>query len=306
MRIQLLPALAAVLVWTGCSQGTENEVPDPNSKVALHVSAGIQTRAHDATWEANDAIGIYMVKTGTTIIEEGAENRRYSTPDGSSGFSTQKETTIYFPVDGSRVDFLVYYPYQETLVEGELTLDVSNQTDLSAIDLMTAKVQSTDDKPVDKMHPTVAFNFAHILTKLELNITAGNGVTSDDLKGLNVEITNQRIEGSYDPQYEVYGTLSEPVKTIALNTNAAGTLAQAILLPNDTGGNSIIEGREFVFTLASSGEVFKWSIPDEKAFKRGDKNLYNITLNRTGLDVTATITDWNKGNGESGDDASAE
>ena len=299
--------VAALLLLGACGNDNEGTAPDGGDRVALEVSSGIESRAYDNKWESNDAIGIYMLKTGTATISEGAENRRYFTADGGSAFTATTEQTIYFPLDGSKVDFIAYYPYQKTLTNGAFALDVSTQTDLSAIDLMTAGVKSTEAEPLDKNHYKVHFKFAHRLTKLELNISNGRGITTENLKGLKVEVTNQRTSGSYDPLFEAFGVDSEPVQTVELNTNADGTLAQAILLPTTAtdGINPIVTGREFLFTLKSTGEVFRWSVPDDKSFERGDKNIYNITINRSGPEVTAEIIDWNKGN-EEGSDESAE
>lgn len=300
--------VTVLLLLAGCSNDNEGAVkPEGDGRVPLQVSSGIETRAYDKTWEKDDAIGIYMLKTGTTDISEGAENRRYSTADGGSAFGTTADRTIYFPIDGSKVDFQAYYPHQETLTNGAMALDVSDQTTLPAIDLMTAAVATTEVEPLDKNHYKVHFKFNHRLTKLELKITNGNGISKSDLEGLKVEVTQQRTSGSYDPLFGAFGVYSEPVKTVAMNTAADGTLAQAILLPNAKadGINPIITGREFLFTLKSTGEVFHWSVPDDKLFERGDKNIYNITINRSGPEVTAEIIDWNKGNGE-GSNESAE
>lgn len=304
---QSILMVAALLLLGACGNDNEGTAPDGGDRVALEVSSGIESRAYDNKWESNDAIGIYMLKTGTATISEGAENRRYFTADGGSAFTATTEQTIYFPLDGSKVDFIAYYPYQKTLTNGAFALDVSTQTDLSAIDLMTAGVKSTEAEPLDKNHYKVHFKFAHRLTKLELNISNGRGITTENLKGLKVEVTNQRTSGSYDPLFEAFGVDSEPVQTVELNTNADGTLAQAILLPTTAtdGINPIVTGREFLFTLKSTGEVFRWSVPDDKSFERGDKNIYNITINRSGPEVTAEIIDWNKGN-EEGSDESAE
>ena len=305
---QSILIVATLLLLGAC--GNDNEgaaTPEGDGRVALEVSSGIQTRAYDNTWENDDAIGIYMLKTGTATVSEGAENRRYFTADGGSAFGTTAGQTIYFPLDGSKVDFIAYYPYQKTLTNGAFALDVSAQTDLSAIDLMTAGTKTTEAEPLDKNHNKVHFKFAHRLTKLELNIGTGRGITTENLKGLKVEVTNQRTSGSYDPLFEAFGVDSEPVQTVELNTNADGTLAQAILLPTTAtdGINPSVTGREFLFTLKSTGEVFRWSVPDDKSFDCGDKNIYNITINRSGPEVTAEIIDWNKGNGE-GSDESAE
>ncbi|WP_288325813.1 MULTISPECIES: fimbrillin family protein [Bacteroidaceae] len=299
---QSILMVAALLLLAGCSNDNEGAAtPEGDGRVALEVSSGIESRAYDNKWESDDAIGIYMLKTGTATISEGAENRRYFTADGGSAFTATTEQTIYFPLDGSKVDFIAYYPYQKNLTNGAFTLDISTQTDLSAIDLMTAGTKTTEAEPLDKNHYKVHFKFAHRLTKLELNIGTGRGITTEDLKGLKVEVTKQRTSGSYDPQFETFGVDSEPVQTVELNTNAGGTLAQAILLPTTAadGINPIVTRREFLFTLKSTGEVFRWSVPDDKSFERGDKNIYNITINRSGVEVTATIEKWNEvDNGE--------
>ena len=299
---QSILMVAALLLLAGCSNDNEGAAtPEGDGRVAVEVSSGIESRAYDNKWESDDAIGIYMLKTGTATISEGAENRRYFTADGGSAFTATTEQTIYFPLDGSKVDFIAYYPYQKNLTNGAFTLDISTQTDLSAIDLMTAGTKTTEAEPLDKNHYKVHFKFAHRLTKLELNIGTGRGITTEDLKGLKVEVTKQRTSGSYDPQFETFGVDSEPVQTVELNTNAGGTLAQAILLPTTAadGINPIVTRREFLFTLKSTGEVFRWSVPDDKSFERGDKNIYNITINRSGVEVTATIEKWNEvDNGE--------
>ena len=249
---QSILMVAALLLLAGCSNDNEGAAtPEGDGRVALEVSSGIESRAYDNKWESDDAIGIYMLKTGTATISEGAENRRYFTADGGSAFTATTEQTIYFPLDGSKVDFIAYYPYQKNLTNGAFTLDISTQTDLSAIDLMTAGTKTTEAEPLDKNHYKVHFKFAHRLTKLELNIGTGRGITTEDLKGLKVEVTKQRTSGSYDPQFETFGVDSEPVQTVELNTNAGGTLAQAILLPTTAadGINPIVTRREFLFTL---------------------------------------------------------
>lgn len=308
MKKQVLLIFAVAALLAGCSNDTDTDTGN-DARVSLQVSGGIniRTRAQDKDWDKGDAIGIYMVNAGSTDIAEESENRRYITAEGDGKFSPAPGKTIYFPIDGSTTDFLAYYPFEAALTNGTFPVDVSSQTDQTAIDLMTAKTVSTADKPLDKDHYKVSLAFTHRLTKLSLTIAAGNGIAAKDLAGLKVEITNQRAKGTYSPLSETFSVTSEPVQTIALNTTASGNSSVAILLPTTEpeGINPIVAGRQFVFTLAETGEVFRWDIPDGKSFKQGDKNIYDITINRTSLDVTATIIDWNEGN-EGGEPGSAE
>ena len=296
------------VLFSGCNNG-ENSITgaDENSdgQVALRVNSDIQTRAAGNQWSAQDAIGIYMVKTGTKTIAESATNRKYIaqsaaassefTPDGTSNI-------IYFPVDGSNVDFLLYYP-QQSLMENVYAIDVTSQSNLPAIDLMTAKVTGQN-----KLVPAITPVFSHLLSKVELTIHAGEGLIATDLDNLEVMITKQRTQGSYNVLSEAMTiTAGQNGADVTLNTIANGTKSEAILLPASDGAgiNPIITGRQLTFTLQATGEVFKWNIPDEKQFAAGAKNIYDITINRTPLGLTATINDWTPGNG-SGDSGSAE
>lgn len=304
MNVKIIGMAALTFALAACNSD-ENLSAGNDDRVALQVTSGIQSRAIGNTWQKDDAIGIYMVNAGTTAIAESAENRKYTTANGSSTFSATPDQVIYLPVDGSNVDFIAYYPQQD-LTGGSMTIDVSDQSDLPKIDLMAAKAKSPADKPYNKENPLVAFHFYHKLTKLELNIDPGTGLTPADLEGLKVEITNQRTGASYAPLAETLTlTSSETTQNVTLNITTDGTAAEAILLPNSEEFNPRIAGRELVFTLKQTGEVFRWAIPEDKDFKAGERNLYNITVNRTGLTVTATIEDWNPGNGE-GESGSAE
>ena len=52
----------ATLLLTACQN--DEETMQTDARVALQVTSGIQTRAYDATWEANDEIGIFGFTQG--------------------------------------------------------------------------------------------------------------------------------------------------------------------------------------------------------------------------------------------------
>ncbi|MEG1564643.1 MAG: fimbrillin family protein [Bacteroides sp.] len=304
MKKQLLAILTTTALLAGCGSDTEHSVKD-NGRVALQVSGGInvQTRASNAAWTAGDQIGIYMFAAGMTTIAEGAKNIPYETKAVDGKF-TPTSANIYFPVDGSNVDFHAWYPYKNVTEEG-WTADLSDQRSQAALDLMTADAASSAAEGgalYNKEQPNVKLNFKHRLTKLVLNITNGSGISAADLKGLKVEITRQWKTVLYDPDFDAIGFTEEPA-SITLLTNTDGTSAEVILFPDNLTGKPIATGRQLVFTLNATGEVFHWDIPGGKSFNAGDKNIYNITINRTAIDVAGTITDWNKGNegGEAGE-----
>lgn len=296
-----------LLLPAGCSNDSEISVSDSDGRVPLQVSGGINvlTRAHDAQWDKDDLIGIYMYAAGKTDIAEEAANIPYKKTDTGDGF-TPVNNPIHFPIDGSNVDFHAWYPYND-VTGSDWTVDLTDQRQQAALDLMVADVKSSTQEGgtvYNKEHPAVRFNFEHRLTKLVLKITNGIGIKADDLKGLKVEITKQWKTATYDPEFDVIGFVQE-LAPVTLLTNADGTSSEAILFPDDLTGQSLTTGRELVFTLQGSNEKFYWSVPDDKSFNSGEKNIYTITINRTSLDVTSTITDWTQGNG-SGESGSAQ
>ena len=120
---------AAVLSVAACNKG--EMTPDTDTRVALQVTSGIQTRAYDATWEAGDDIGIFGFTQGDASTQA-YTNVRYVTTGGDGAF-TPDGTTIYLPTDGSSLDFVAYYPYTATaMTDGVYTVNVTDQSDQSA------------------------------------------------------------------------------------------------------------------------------------------------------------------------------
>ncbi|MEG1898123.1 MAG: fimbrillin family protein [Bacteroidales bacterium] len=295
----------ALLASTSCSHNIEVDANVPNGRIALEVTSGINTRAYDATWEAGDAMGIYMFNNNSTTISEEAENRNYTTTgDGKfSPVTTPANQTIYFPITG-QTDFMAYYPWQSITKDASnkylYAVNVASQTSQKAIDLMAAaKVVGKD-----KEHKEVAFEFTHKLAKIALTeIKHGDGLMSTDLQGLSVKLTNQRTKATYNvvDGGEVVVNTAEPASEVALLV-ADSNLAEAIVLPAAS-----TAGMKLVFTL-KNGDVYSWALSNaaqSSAFAAGKKYSYKITISKEELSVTSTITNWVSGNG-TGDTGTAQ
>lgn len=297
-KVVCLPLFAAALLMvTSCNNDTES-TPNGDGRVALQATSGIQTRAHSNTWESGDAIGIYMLN-GTTVE---AANKKYTTTSTttSGAFSPTAENTIYFPADGTKRDFMAYYPHAAIAADNFYNVDVTTQTTQKAIDLMAAAKVTNKHKD----DANVAFTFLHKLVKLDITIKGDAvSVTDNDLTGTTVQITNQQTIGTYSvvDGGEVTVTNGTPTE-IALLTN--GLQVEGIVLPNtDT------EGMELIFTVPTLNATFKWSIKEaEKSqkFEAGKRYKYTITISKSELSVTSTVTDWVAGNGENGESGEAE
>ena len=287
-------ALAALLL-TACQN--DEETMQTDTRVSLQVTSGIQTRAYDDQWEENDDIGIFGFTQGDAPTQA-YSNVRYVTTGGNGRF-TPDGTTIYLPTDGSSLDFVAYYPHTTDLENGIYTVDVENQSDQSTIDLMAAGKQRAD-----RVNAKVNFNFKHKLSKIVFNFADGDGMALSELAGMKVQLTGQRTLATFDvtkPESAVNVDTGEPV-TLTLNTVANGTSAEGIVLPSEN-----FDGMTLHLALVDGGSFFNWDLNNSSAnkFEAGKKYVYDITVNRTGLSVTATITDWAPGNGENGEQGNA-
>lgn len=256
------------------------------------MTSGIQTRAHDATWEAGDEIGIFGQPEDES--QTAWSNVRYTTTTGNGSFApAQGVGPIYLPVNDTDVDFVAYYPYTASLTDGVYTVNVTDQSNQSAIDLMAASTRTAN-----RENPAVAFNFVHKLSKIDITFKPGTGMTDADLAGMTVQLSGQQTAATFEvtqPESAVSVTIGEPV-TLNLKTSADGKSAEGIVLPSDN-----YDGVVLHLELADGNSFFNWTLNESQnaqSFEAGKKYVYTITVNRTGLGVSATINDWASGNGE--------
>lgn len=287
MKKILFPFALASLLFASCSND-ENETGTDNDRIPATFSADISlTRASLSTWDPDDAIGIYMLDAGTTNISEAAANRKYLTSAADGKFSAAAaDQIIYFPVDGIRkVDFMAYYPHTAGLTGDIYKADITTQSSPASIDLMTARIASTADKPLDKDHTAVVFTFGHRLSRVEVNVEAGDGFTATDLAGLVITLSNQPLKADFELLTDKLTPGSE-TGTITLNTAANGQRASAIILPQEE-----LTGRTLTFTMKNNS-IFTWNVETDRTFEAGKKTVFNIRLARTGIEVTTSIQAW--------------
>jgi hypothetical protein len=232
-------------------------------------------------------IGVFALKGGA----QDYSNMSYTTSDGSGSFlPSAEDQTIMLPYDGSNYTIAAYYPYTESLKDGSYAINVSSQGDQEAIDLLVAAPVSG----VNKMSPVAALDFYHKLVKIVITMKPGNGITADQLSGMTVTISGQQTEGTCDIINNGDVVPSGETSDITLETSPDGTTSEAILLPATT-----TDGMVLTFSIPTAG-VYTWAVNSaakSQSFGAGNKYKYDITINKTGLDVNASIEDWADGNG---------
>ena len=279
--------MLAALMMAGCSNEVEEQVMD-SRRVPLQINGDINmlmTRAADDHWDANDAIGVYMVSADNSIVG-GVSNYRYVVIDKDNGnFSPDGEAnTAYFPESDDVVNVVAYYP-QGNVVDNKLSLDLANQDEQPRIDLMSAKAEGAS-----KSNPTINLGFKHRLTKLFFEIEGD--VNTDSI---NATIGNQYTDIQYDILNDelliAEGSEKENIVMKYWNLDeGTNSFVEAIVLPN-MDGNSAQE-RTLTFTL--NGKDYTATIDGLTEFKAGKKYIYTVTFTKEGsVNIQgAGITNW--------------
>jgi endonuclease G, mitochondrial len=287
-HLQITTLAVLLIVVSACRKDRVQEVVNVGSKevkFSSTISGQITTKAVNDTWEANDAIGVFM-KTGTGLTNALAANKSYSTNGDGTFAASTTDQTIYYPETGS-VDFIAYYPYKSTLSGNTYPVTVANQSSQSTIDLLYAN----NATGLSKTSTVANLVFAHQLSKVEITVKNGQGVA--DLNGLSAKISGLKTTASFDL---ATGTLSGQgqVADITAKTNVSNgtTVVEAIVLPTTDE-----TGTKIVFALGT--KTFTWTLPATIKFEQGKKYSYQVELkgeaaSNSGVTavLNATITNW--------------
>lgn len=275
-------ALAFMAFATGCRKDKASDFA-PGVRFTSSIFGQVATRVTGNAWDSGDAIGVFM-KQGTGLTNVLAANKHYSTPGNGNFMAINDNEVVYFPASGN-VDFIAYYPYRSAVSGNKLAIDVSEQNNQAAIDVL----YSDNATGLNKGSTTVNLDFMHRLAKVELNVDAGAGTA--DLVGLTVTFRDIPTTAEMDL---ATGEIGNPgmLRDVDAKVTVQGDarFVEAILVPDDFGS------KEVVFTLPSGS--FTWTLPANTRFDSGKKTTYTIFVQRTisGPEVavagSATISDW--------------
>jgi hypothetical protein len=297
-------AFAAILTISSCKKDNSAAPPDPGDKaVAVQFGSNIGgivyragtslLKATGSSWDAADAIGVFMVDNGTVNVRNSEANKKYVTTAGDGTFTPATSTdTVYYPINGDKVDFIACYPYASSIASlGAYPVNVADQSNPAAIDLLYAKATNSSNG-YDKTNALpVTLSFSHQLSKLTLNVSApisSTQIAPADLTGMTVSIAGLNTQAQFDLTAGTLGSGSN-VTNITPFTATAGAKYEAILLPGSFSGVSVTFG----ITAGNNPGNYVWNVPDG-AFETGKEYVYNISFTGTAGDVSVTgaINPW--------------
>lgn len=275
-------ALSALVLTSCVNNDDKSEWNDGSQPVSFTSSIqGVNSRAANNKWAAGDKVGIFMKAAGGELSSTTAINKLYTTDANGILTAFNAENALYYPTDGSSVDFIAYYPFNASLTENTYKVNVASQTDQSAIDLLYSN-NATDFAKGTTSKPQL--QFTHKLSQIAFNIT--KDATIPSLTGLKVTFKGMNTTADF--------TLANGALT---NTE---TVADIVALVNDQTATAIVlpatalNNVKVVFEL--NGKTFTADYP-QASLAEGSKYTHNVKLSdNNGQPViemeAATITDW--------------
>lgn len=291
MKISNLLYMGALSTLTLMSCTNNDDNSEWYGSEGIVFTTAIQSRVSGNTWNANDEVGIYMMNAGSGIEAATAQNKKYIAQTNGT-LTAAPGNGIYLPESGN-VDFIAYYPYTTSVSGNKLAVNVSDQSNPAAIDLIysngTKGVAATTATPI-------SLGFTHQLTKVTLNVTKDE--TIETLNGLGVNIKGISTEGEFNlADGTLTATAGTNNKDVAMYIDAQGTTATATAIILPTAASTDQTSLNLTFNL--NGQSFTHTISDASIFEKGKNVSFNANLSiNNGKPVVtigaATIEDWDE------------
>lgn len=284
MRKSILFASMAALIMSSCSSN-EFDFGGSDAGSKLQVSASIhelQTRAHDTSWDANDAIG---------VSDADNNNVKYVTTRGDGVFTS--DNVIYLLGDESH-SFTAYYPYNE---------NVSAENKIITFDEPADYMYGTAS--ATRQNPNASFTFTHKMSELSFTVT--DGTTNSSSAKAWTRADGNEPSGSESTTASSTITLHDVVLNGTFNTSdgtvTAGDKKGDLTISFTPGKKSCIilppqsfEGGNVKISVNHNGKTFGGTLSLDKTTE-GNDIQYGLTINKenqqTALAISSkTITGW--------------
>jgi len=277
----------------GTDQVAVTFVPQIEGQQGAAPKLHAESRAVDQTWSSGDQVGICMAADGVTL-PWGSTFNRYQVSGSGTSVSLSPvsvDQTLFYPVDGSDVNFVAFSPYSAVstnlVVSYNTFADQSTQAKMEAADFLYHKGTTA----YNKTSTSAALAFGHKFSKIVINVT-----TSDDANAVTLSSLNMQITGTPGSVY--FNLIEEhisnnPTATITpyhTSPDANIRVATAIVVPHAAKSGRTI-------TFATDEGNFTYTFPgDDIAFESNKVYTLNFKMTQKGVELAdATIGNWNSG-----------
>ena len=292
MKKYIFLAVSALL-FVACSN--DGEIDNWNGEIRLCTTTQLQTRAtqelQSTQFDAGEEVDIFINENVSSSGYYYPQPIEY-TADGKGGLNTYMDTPRY-PTSGNDVNIFGVYPAGiafdiDADVDFSVKVDQSTDANYNASDLMIGAAVN----PVSRQAGSVAVEFSHMLSKININVEIGTGLTADSLANATVSILNTMPSTTFNIKNGIIGEASGGQGAAAFDITV-GTLSvdamshSAIIVPQ-----LMEEATEFIQIVLDSGTKLTYILPANTTFTSGNVYTYNLTANRYEITATTSINNW--------------
>lgn len=291
-----LTALAAVAALSSCNKEDKACPVDTrmvgNQPITLNSNIRINPlKAHDATWDANDKIGVYMVATGVALDKATPEqlyyeNKVYTTAAGGEGTVQFKAATdadkMFFPKNEAKVDFIAFWP-QATPVSANKTIDINTAGTQPGLDLLYSN--SLKGKNSTAVIGDLVLTFRHVLSAVRIEL---RNADNTPLTGATLKLEGFKTKSVFSLTTGKHSNIDTPADMTLTENSSKPAQFNAFVIPQTLTGAKIV--------VTAAGKTYSYKIADNTNYADGKRTTYVLKLKDGSLvevpGFNGTITDW--------------
>lgn len=326
------------------SNGKTAKQQEPPVEIKLGSYLNAVTRAYTATQgdviTTNETVYAWIDDAGSTTPSVAASEyvKGWTLAAGAKSGTSQPLTSsnkYYFPNTGRNINiYAVHGNFNNAVTEGTTTWSTFVTSLTHSVETAQNTTGNYDKSDLFCAHlldksktATLELPFKHVLSKVEVYLFRGTGVSASDLSTISsITLLGSELTGNV--------TLTKPTNTttevasvtaatgnpgnitmklqtdgsgVDMTTESAGltgfspadddkkayAYGEAIIIPQTIGDTTTPTPADFISVNFLAGGALVAKVA--QAFTAGNRYTYFIVVNRTGLTLTATLTDWTSG-----------
>ena len=313
MKKNYLLFAAAALTLAACSN--DENLNDGPVELRLGSALEVETRATN--------VQNTQIVSGETVyawVDESDGNPYINawqlTADGNGCFTGSKQ---FFPQSGNAVNIYAIHgnfgtttftDFPTTPLTHTVSTTQTSDADVAKSDLLYAAYDE-DAHPTQRPVTTVNMTFYHMLSKIDVGLKPGDGLTVTDLQNATVSIVNTVASATFTPQKTDLTEEATRAAMVSVNETTAASIAMSTAVSTDFSSRAeaiivpqtLTSNTQFIQVTLNDGANLYYTLPQQVEFKSGMKYTYDITVHNTGLEVRSNIINWGTDDSYSGDNA---
>ena len=314
---------AAALTLGACSSegepaGQESQQPvEIKLSSSLYLETRAYTKAQDSQIESGEKVYAWVDEVSGSANFITAWQLTASGTGGFAGASKNYPMSGYnidvYAIHGNFIDGTTGEAYTPTGdFPSTLTHSVAADQGSATSGYANSDLLFTSATGLARQVAAHPLTFSHLLTKIEVYLVAGTGFSDSDLASATVRILNTKpattvtLDKSATPIASV-GTVSGTVApitakmsygsenvTVSGTTKNAPALAEAVIVPQSVESASG-DPVDFIEVTISSTP---YTAQLKNNFTAGNRYVYNVVVNKSGIQFTSSIDPWGPGVGD--------